>query len=161
MYTFEDSPDAIDVYNAARRSLIHKIGYRIYYRGICVALNHARRDYCVERGVSHACIPTTIEMFPDTFRIINDILKSTSVMQGMHIWSLDRAGYQKRLTLLDTIMVSREDYMDTCVKITFHKDGVKIRYIGRDDLFYGAKTNGVRPAKIATITRSSRKIEDY
>jgi hypothetical protein len=138
MDTFENSPEAVDVYNAARRNLIHKIGERTYYRGICVAINHAWRDYCIDRGVHHACIPDVEDMFPVTFRIINDILKHTSTAHGTLIWSLDRVGYQKRLTLLDTIMASREDYMDTCVKITFHEDGVRIRYVGRDDVFYGA-----------------------
>jgi hypothetical protein len=137
MYTFEDSPEAVDVYNAARRNLIHKIGYRTYYRGICVALNLAWKDYCIARCVDYGYIPNTKDMFINTFQIINDILRRTSTAHGTLIWELDKVGYKKRLTLLDTIMVSREDYMDTCVKVTFHKDGVKIRYIGRDGLFYG------------------------
>jgi hypothetical protein len=138
MNTFENSPGAVTVFNATRENLIHKIGSRTYYRGICVALIHAWRDYCLARGVAHACIPNTEDAFPDTFRIIKDILKTTSIARGTYIWPLGRAGYHRRLKLLDTIIASREFYMDTRVKATFHKDGVKIHYAGQDDVFYGA-----------------------
>ncbi len=53
-------------------------------------------------------MPTTTEMFPDTFRIINDILKPTSVMQDLELRQIRLTTMYGRLP--EKINVARYHY---------------------------------------------------